>query len=156
MSFRGGVLAVATALVVACGGDPSLEPPKIHFGEDLCAHCGMIVSEERFATATIVERSERTREIRIYDDIGCMLAAGSPRDGRIAARFVHDHESLSWIAAETAFYVRGAELRTPMLSGLAAWADRKQAESGAKRYSGSVIGFDELPHELPDPRREVN
>lgn len=148
--------ATALALLVcalgACGRAQTLEPPVLHYGQDLCAHCGMIVSEERFAAAAIVEDGDGRYEARVYDDIGCMVAAGQPVPGRIVARYVHDHDTLEWTAADAAVYVRSATLATPMLSGLAAWEDRKRAETGAARYDGSLLGFSELTPGLDSPR----
>jgi hypothetical protein len=104
----------------------------------------MIVSEERFASAAIVQTPDGRYEPAVYDDIGCMVAAGNPAEGVVAARYVHDHDTLGWIPAETATYVRGDGLRSPMLSGLAAWTEREGAESGARRFSGVVLEYAEL------------
>lgn len=144
MSLRRGLPAFAL-LAVACASPQTTDPPTIHYGQDLCAHCNMIVSEERFASAAIVQTPDGRYEPVIYDDIGCMVAAGNPAEGVVVARYVHDHDALGWIPAETATYVRSDELRSPMLSGLAAWAGREGAEGGARRFSGVVVEYAELP-----------
>ena len=58
---RGGaghLFSVAIAIAVAGAGcaDRSADgPPVVHYGQDVCAACNMIVSEERFAAALVVK-----------------------------------------------------------------------------------------------------
>lgn len=154
MSRRRGLPALAL-LAVACSSPQTIDPPTIHYGQDLCAHCNMIISEERFASAAIVQTPDGRYRPMVYDDIGCMVAAGKPAEGVVVARYVHDHDALGWVAADRASYVKAEQLRSPMLSGLAAWSEREGAENGARRFSGVVLEWAELPtlSGPPDPGR---
>lgn len=120
---------VAAALV-SCDSAPLTGPPELRLGREVCAECGMIVGEERCAAAMLVERDGK-RERLIYDDIGCML--DDERDdlgGAVIERYVHDHGTRAWVRAETAVFLVGApaDVRTPMGSGLVAFADLTSAE----------------------------
>lgn len=134
-----------TALVAACGpaADP-LAPPAIVYGEDVCDACGMIVTDARFAAATIVD-VDGVLEPRRFDDIGDMLAYHAEHPTLSVRRwYVHDHASLAWIDALAAHYVRAAAIRSPMGHGLVAFAERDAAEAYARSVSGTVASFDVL------------
>ncbi len=130
------------ALTAACGGEASADPtpPAIHYGEDICEFCGMIVSEERYAAGYITSNGEE----RIFDDIGDMVQAHLQDQAAAATLFVHDYNGHTWIRAETAHYLLSPDLSTPMLSGLAAFPTAAEAKSLASELGGQVLTFDEL------------
>lgn len=138
-------VAVASFATTACGppADP-LAPPAIVYGEDVCDQCGMILSEERFAAATIVEVDGRI-EPRLFDDIGDMFAYHAAHaDLAVQRWYVHDHDSVAWLDATTAHYVRAAGIRSPMGSGLAAFGDGGRAAAFAGEVGGEALTFDDL------------
>lgn len=127
------VACAALGALASCGSSPPSGPPQLRVGRDQCAECGMIISDERCSAALLVERGSR-REYLMYDDIGCML--DDERTGLDAAaieRYVHDHQTLAWISAESAAFVIAdpAVVRTPMGSGLIAFAGREAAMQGS-------------------------
>jgi len=141
------VLAALLPLAAsACGAaeDP-LAPPDIVYGEDACAECGMILSEPRFAAASLVDDQGRVTP-RVFDDIGDMLRYLGARPELVVRRsYVHDLETDAWLDAETAVFVRAPDLRTPMASHLAAFADLARAEAFAAGHAGArVLRFTDL------------
>ena len=128
--------------LTACGADANAEPapPTIHYGEDLCEFCGMIISEEGFAAAYVTSDGHG----HTFDDIGDMVQAQLDLQEDVSASFVHDYESREWIRAETAHFILSQNLPTPMLSGLAAFKSAKKANAFATKTGGEVFTFDEL------------
>ncbi len=136
----GGVLLTLSA--AGCGRSSAPPaPPEVRWGEDVCARCTMIVSEERHAAAAAVA-TERGYELRAYDDISCLL--GEPDLAGFAARWVHDLEEVRWIGADTARYVASRELRTPMGSGVAAFASAERAAAFAAKEGAEVLDWSAL------------
>jgi copper chaperone NosL len=135
-------LSILWLFITACGRAASSEPapPVIHYGEDICEFCGMIISDERYAAGYLTQDGEE----RIFDDIGGMFAAYLQKQEEATAFFVHDYEDTTWIRAETAHYVFSEELPTPMRHGLAACATPARAQALAAEFSGSVLTFDEV------------
>jgi copper chaperone NosL len=129
-------------MLTACGGQASAEPepPTIHYGEDICEFCGMIVSEERYAAGYISADGQQ----HVFDDIGDMVQHYLATGEDVTAFFVHDQASRTWIRAETATYTLSADLPTPMLSGLAAFPSRDEAAGFAAEWGGEILTFDEL------------
>jgi nitrous oxide reductase accessory protein NosL len=125
---------------VSTSAEPT--PPAIHYGEDICALCGMIVSEESYAAAYVTHDGHA----HTFDDIGDMVQSYLKQEEpeRISALFVHDYESRGWIRAETSLYVLSPELHTPMLSGLIALASSEKAQALANELPGQMLTFDEL------------
>jgi copper chaperone NosL len=128
--------------ITACAGNASAEPtpPVIHYGEDVCEFCGMIISDERYAAGYITADGQQ----HIFDDIGDMVQAHLTKEEQVVAFFVHNSENKSWIRAEKASYVRGGQISTPMLSGLAAFDSPEKAETLAAEWQANVMSFDEL------------
>lgn len=143
-----GLTLVLGLALTACGGAADTEPtpPTIHYGEDLCELCNMIISEERHAAAYVTGDGRG----HAFDDIGDMLRAHQEMQEEVTAFFVHDYEDRAWIRAETAHYVLSDSLTTPMASGLAAFSASEEAQALAAELQGQVLTFDELKTHYQD------
>lgn len=142
--MRSLTLCMLSVLIVLSIGscskrDPDA-PPVIHPGEDVCAHCGMIISEERFAGA-VVRGEGRDETIELYDDIGEML--GDLADTSGARVWVHDYTTGEWIRGTEATYLVNSDLTTPMGTGTAAFADPARAKDIQQTKHGEIRTFDE-------------
>jgi copper chaperone NosL len=122
-------------------------PPELRLGREECAECGMLVSEDRFSAAMLVDRNSETLYL-FFDDVGCLLDYEHKQPGDVAVheRYAHDHGDRQWLVAEEAVYVlAGATvLPTPMGSGIAAFASREHAEATAAKLSGEVLDWPAL------------
>ncbi len=134
--------AIILLFLAACSGKANAgpTPPTIHYGEDVCEFCGMIISEERFAAAYLTADGHS----HMFDDIGDMVQTHLQMQEDVTAFFVHDHDSRDWIRAETAHFVLSDNLPTPMLSGLAAFRSVEKANAMAAGWGGNVLTFEQL------------
>ncbi len=145
--FLRGAACGAAALALAACAPQSTEPqpPEIAYGHDLCDNCGMLISEPRFACASLLTQSA----YRKFDDLGClaMYHMDHPNE-QVTAYFVHDYYSERWMRAEGATYIHSPRITSPMGHGLAAFSSREAAEGFAKSYCGDieceVLSFDEM------------
>lgn len=137
------LIAVVAAALTACGGDLD-GPPTVVPDASVCVECGMIISDLRYATALVV-RDERGGEAVLFDDLGDQLIWEREHPEReVLQRWVRDHGTEVWLAGERATYVRAADLRTPMASGLAAFATRAAADALAEELGGEVLALADL------------
>jgi hypothetical protein len=104
-------------LTGGCGNHVPPGPPIIHYGQDACAGCGMIISDERFASALVISTTDAPA--LLFDDIGCMLRYEHDQPALSVQRFFHDAETRKWIdESHAALHKSGRN--TPMGSGLIA------------------------------------
>ncbi len=140
----GSFLLGAILALTGCGEKASLEPPKLILGQQECEECKMIVSEERFAAgAAFIADGDATKFV--FDDVGCLvdwLGKSADRDSCIP--YVHDYDTLAWLDARKAFFMHSEELRTPMASHIAAFADDAAAEALFQKYPGQRVTWPEL------------
>ena len=143
--------SIAIILVAGCQQKPSaVTPPNIQYGQTPCEGCGMIVSDQRFAAAVILEMPDGERRPAAFDDIGCMLDyEREHHDGKVLARFVKDVTTSQWISADKATFVRGKSITSPMASGIAATATPEAAEKFAAEHNASVQTFAQIAQPAP-------
>lgn len=124
---------VLSALSLAgCAKETPIAPPAVRYGVDACTKCGMIISDERYAAAMIVDAADGSRHVNAYDDIACLLHHEKELTGQtIRARYVHDVTSKQWLNAEQAFFARSAKVQTPMGSGIVAASFKADAQQQA-------------------------
>ncbi len=145
---RSGAVFVAALgtpmfLLAACGNEPADGPPRVHLGDSLCVECNMIISDARFATATVGLDERGRRSPMLFDDFNCQAAYEAERpELKIVERWAHDHASSAPIRTESAYFVHAERLRTPMASQVAAFKSRAEAESFAESLGGEVLVFD--------------
>jgi copper chaperone NosL len=128
-------LVLSVVLVSGCERESS-GPASIALGEDACDTCRMIISEPPHAAQARFGDSR----VEKYDDVGCLLARGEFPP----AAWVTDHASGRWTDARRATYVHAKDWKTPMASGLAAFARREEAEAFAAARGGHVLTFEDL------------
>lgn len=129
-------LIIALMLLSGCAASRPTGPPEVHYGEDECSRCRMIVGEPRYCAATRLGE-----ETRVFDDLG-ELFEQPLRPGEEA--WVHDDGTAAWIDARTACYVSCPGVRTPMGYGFLACKDAAEAAVLAARYHGKVLTFAEM------------
>lgn len=143
-----GLLVVA-ALLAACGGGP-----RPLTAGDPCARCHMPVADARYGAQLVT----RTGLARSYDAIECLaldvLDEVVPR-ADIATLWVTPADAPgTLIRAEDAIFVQSGSMRSPMGSGLTAYASADAAapatsQGGRILTWQGVLGFlrqDDSPH----------
>lgn len=139
--FLLGCFLITFAFLAACGGNNDLGAPEIYYGQDVCEECSMIISDAKFAAATIDLKGKTHK----FDDIAGMLIYHMDHpEAQVRAWFVHDYNTGAWLRGEDAVYVRGLLPDAPMGDGIAAFGERASAENFAARVKGQVFKFDEL------------
>jgi copper chaperone NosL len=109
--------------------------------EDMCAYCKMAISEKRYAAEFIDSEGQPSK----FDDIGCMGNFIRNRNATaITAYFVMDFNERKWINADHAYYVRSAELTTPMNGGIIAFQNESDAREAIGKYHGTPLRFKDI------------
>ena len=132
---------IAAVMVLAECQRRAIEPVAIE-ANDMCSFCRMSISEKRYAAELI----DAEGEVFKFDDIGCManFVKQKRNNAPIQATFVMDFDRREWLKAEDGFYVRSAELKTPMNGGVAAFQDQSGAAAAMAKYHGTKLEFAEL------------
>jgi copper chaperone NosL len=129
--------AFVMLMATACSKPPPWPPlaAEPDLGHDACAHCRMIVSDERFAA----QYHDRAGNVEFYDDLGCLLAAHGGEGGDPQAAFVRSFDDARWIRGDEGFAVHSQAFTSPMGFGFVAFATRPAAESEARGRDGATL-----------------
>jgi copper chaperone NosL len=116
--------------LAACAAN--LGPVDIENG-DMCSFCRMAISEKQFV-AEIILADETVLK---FDDIGCMLRyqKAKPSADKPSVIYVVDSETRQWLKTDDAYFIRSQTVKTPMGSGIIAFASATSAGDAALRFS---------------------
>jgi copper chaperone NosL len=136
------LLFTFAVLLGACAQQSSEpQPPTIAYGRDMCDACGMIISEAKFAAATVLSDGKALK----FDDAGEMFTYHAKHpELQVRVWFVHDYNTQNWINGQSAFYVVAKDIKSPMGTGVAAFADKSAAETFAAKFNVKIMSFDEI------------
>lgn len=117
-----------------------LTPPDIHYGQDTCARCTMIIDEPRCAAAL----KPTDGDLLLFDDISEMLI-WRQQNANVAtsAMWVHDFDSGEWFDAACATYIVGTHFTTPMGGGILAASSTERGLAVATRRGGRVTDLED-------------
>lgn len=133
-------------IFVGCGSSGGdLRPPELMLGSDTCEECGMLVSDAKYAAATLTEDGHSHK----FDDLAEMFVFQAKHaDETVQAWFVHDYDTEIWIRGEQAFYVQSPQIQSPMNYGVVAFEIYDVAQAFAKQVGGQVFTFEEFRSEI--------
>jgi len=130
--------AIATFVVLtsvllsftSCG----IEPRPINYGKDLCSHCKMTLMDKRFGAEAVTNKGK----VYVFDDLSCMAGwakSGEVKPDDIALWLTADFIQQGTLTDATkAFYLQHPELKSPMASNIAGFAQ----ESGLKSVQSQL------------------
>jgi copper chaperone NosL len=128
------VLFFVLLTAAGCAGQAD-GPPGIVVDSSACSHCGMLISERAYAAAYRAAGADA----RVFDDIGCLIAAARKDTSSDLRFWFHDARDSAWIDGRTATFVASSEIRTPMGGGIVAYRDPEAAGEAARTHRGEVV-----------------
>lgn len=124
-------------LATAC----SQEPADIHYGSDECAHCKMMITDNRFASQIVTEKGKAYK----FDAVECMTAYAKehPEASDGALRYVSNYnEGGTWLAATEAQYVKSEVVNSPMGESLLAFPNPQAAKRHIAERPGKLLEWE--------------
>jgi copper chaperone NosL len=131
----------AWALLAGCGSADLSRPSDVRWGEEACAFCRMIISDDRFGAAIVCKNAEVLK----FDDIGCLIRHEAGQVRPAAVYWVRGFTGHGWLDARSAIYFDSAHVKSPMDYGLAAQSAAEAARDPEHDMSARTVRFDELP-----------
>lgn len=115
-------------LIVSCSPDG---PDAIILHKDTCAYCKMNISEGHFAAELITKKGRVFK----FDDITCLIEFKNENpDKEAKSHYVHYYPGNNeLIPAESAFYIKGGSLRSPMAGNIAAFKTEQEASEHVQK-----------------------
>jgi copper chaperone NosL len=134
----GAATASIAVLLILFSAGCSSQPQPINFGKDNCDFCKMTLMDKHYGAEIITKKGK----VYKFDDLNCFVGfekEGSVEAAQIAGRYVVDYQGNGQlIAAETAFYLYSNNLKTPMASGVAAFADEAGRDQVLEQTGGET------------------
>ena len=130
--FKKKSIATVTLLLLTLGmyscGNAEAVPISLH--TDQCESCKMTISDGKFGAEIITEKGR----VYKFDDISCMVTYCKENSGsqKTKAHYIHDYtQDNVLIPAETAFYIKGGNINSPMRGNVAAFRSQEEADKFA-------------------------
>lgn len=139
---RSAAALAATALVASVLGCAPAGPRPIALNEDTCTQCRMTIVDARFGGEAITKNG-RTMT---FDSIECLVSwARTAPAGTVKSIHVIDLQHPgTFVPAETAGFLRGALINSPMAGGIAAFGSQDAAEQQRAMLGGTVARWSDL------------
>ena len=125
-------------VLCSCSNNNELNPVDIHYGQDICERCKMIISEERFSSQMILKNGE----VYNFDDIGGMITYVSENkiNPETAIIYVKDFNTKKWLTSDEAVFISLENINSPMNFGLIAVSDNEIAGNIISEHGGKITG----------------
>lgn len=122
------IACITMLTLISCGSN---EPKPIKINSDSCDFCKMTISNGKFGAELITKKGR----YYMFDDLACMVQfAKSNTAVPNQFFFVNDYlKDNTLIPAETAHFIKGGKINSPMRGNIAAFSsDKEQNEFGQK------------------------
>ncbi len=134
------VATLALLFLMSC----NVEPEPFKYGSDNCYDCKMTLMDSKFGAEILTKKGK----IYKFDDIDCLinfLNTNEVKQENIAQIYFSDFTKPNiLIAKERAFFLKSAEIKSPMLSGIATFSSQEDLNKAIESYKGTQISWDEL------------
>lgn len=126
-------------LLISC----SQQPAEIHYGSDECAHCKMMITDDRFAAQLVTETGKAIK----FDAIECLAqyASTNKSDLESAKLWVSNFEDPgTWLEVRQAYIIKSEVINSPMGESLLALETEQQMKEHLAQYPGELIPWQRL------------
>ena len=136
-------LAVLPFLVFTFFACEKTKPEPIKLNSDNCANCGMTISNPKFSAEIYTKKGRAYK----FDDMLCMLNFKNDNPEKAieanyyVSNFLNDN---ALIPAETAIYIRGDNVKSPMGGNTAAFKDKENANTYAVSFLAEFVEWNRI------------
>ncbi len=140
MTMRNLLIVFFVLLLIAC----SAKPEPLVFGTDGCYSCKMTLMDKRFGAELVTHKGK----VYKFDDMNCMLNfyhSGYEVIEDFKHILVIDYSNPEkLIDAQHALYLRSANIRTPMASGVAGFESEEALAPYRQEWKGIMMSWGEI------------
>jgi copper chaperone NosL len=121
----------------------TVEPEPLVYGTDVCYTCKMTLMDEKFGAEIVTKKGKVFK----FDDVNCMLGfyhADFDEQGKIAHLLVVNFaKPTTLIDATNSWYLKSELIRSPMASGIAAFATEEEYSRYKKEWKAILMSWGE-------------
>lgn len=122
----------------------SAQPEPFKYGKDICHTCKMGIVDPKFGCQLITGKGKNFK----FDDLVCLsrfIKSGSVQEKDIKQEVVINFEKENdFLDVNKTFFVVGPEVKSPMGSHAAAFANKEAAEKFNTGKTGTILTWKEL------------
>jgi len=122
----------------------SAKPEPLVFGKDACYTCKMTLVDSKYGAELVTQKGK----IYKFDDLNCMLNFYHSGYEEVSdfkfVQVIDFSKPEKLIDAQHAWYVKSANLRTPMASEVAAFETEESTQVFKKEWNGVLLSWGEI------------
>lgn len=144
--FKKKSVAVAPLLLLFMMSCAPERPKPIKLNTDNCESCKMTISNGKFAAQVLTKKGRHYK----FDDVACMIRfMNENHQHEYAGCYVGDYlQDNTQIPAETAFYLQGGKINSPMRGNVAAFSNKEQADQYWDQLEADAATWEEVQNLL--------
>lgn len=133
------ILCITFLTLISCDSN---EPKPIKINTDSCDFCKMTIANGKFGAELITQKGRYYK----FDDLACMVQfAKSNTVVPYQSFFVNDYlEDNMLIPVETAYFIKGGKINSPMRGNVAAFSSAKEQNEFGKKLEAQTITWSEV------------
>lgn len=135
------IIVIILFAVVAYGC--TVEPEPLVYGTDVCHTCKMTLMDPKFGAEIVTKKGK----VYKFDDVNCMLTlyhSDFESQNEVAHVLVINFAQPSqFIDATNSWYLKSESIRSPMASGIAAFATQEEYSSYKKEWKAILMSWGE-------------
>ncbi|NHN24137.1 hypothetical protein FIA58_000475 [Flavobacterium jejuense] len=130
------LVALASFLMLLSCKEKEVEPIKLNV--DQCAFCKMNIADGKFGSEIITTKGR----IYKFDDISCLTGYVDENKTQVKSYFINQYNAENiLIPAETAFYLKGGTISSPMRGNIAAFSSQEEATAFMDKLEATEINW---------------
>ena len=134
MKLLGRLFLAGSMLFLAACAESG--PQEISVGKDQCDNCKMTISDAKYATQLITEKGRNYK----FDDLSCMkdYEISNTESTVNAKMYVVDFPSGKFIESNTATFIKGGDIKSPMGGNTQAFQNKDAAVKAAANLQATL------------------
>ncbi|MBK7378310.1 MAG: nitrous oxide reductase accessory protein NosL [Ignavibacteriales bacterium] len=116
-------------------------PVEISYNIDVCAECGMLISDQHFGAEIVLRNGKYLK----YDTIDCLIKTVLDKDVKVKqinSRWVVDYSRPSnFIYLPNAIFYKGDKIKSPSGNNIIAVEEKEVAERIQSKHGGKILSF---------------
>ncbi|MBX2898610.1 MAG: nitrous oxide reductase accessory protein NosL [Cyclobacteriaceae bacterium] len=134
------MIGIVSLIALGC----TVQPEPLVFGKDMCYTCKMTLVDRKFGAELVTKKGK----VYKFDDLNCMLnfyhsGYVEPEEFKFI-QVVDFSKPEKLIEAQHAWYLKSANLRTPMASEVAAFENEQAIQPLKKEWNGVLMSWGEI------------